>query len=154
MHKKFLRVYLLPILVVISLALIMHDRQSIVHAREPMKAMRLFTGSDGLSHVDQVEIKLSPRPGSVEGEQSEPVKAAQSYVVRLQPGYFESWHNANARRYVVPVSGQAEVELSAGVKAAIEPGQIWIAEDLTGKGHTFRVVGDQEWIAVFVDFAP
>jgi hypothetical protein len=38
-------------------------------------------------------------------------------------------------------------------KARIVPGQIYLAEDLTGKEHTFRVVGNQEWVALFVNFA-
>lgn len=33
------------------------------------------------------------------------------------------------------------------------PGQLYLAEDLTGKGHAFRVVGNQEWVALFVNFA-
>jgi hypothetical protein len=152
MHQKIFRVYFL-IFIAAPVAFLLPKLQRIVHAQEPMKAIRLFTGPDHLSHVEQTEIKLVSRTG-VPGEQSEPVKAAQSYIVRLQPGYFSSWHNADARRYVIPVSGRAELELSGGGKALIEPGHIWIAEDLTGKGHTFRVVGDQEWVGVFVDFAP
>jgi hypothetical protein len=35
----------------------------------------------------------------------------------------------------------------------VEPGSILIAEDLTGKGHTFRVVGDKDWAAVFIELA-
>jgi hypothetical protein len=152
MYQKSFRVSLLLIFSAASLAFLLPRLQRIVHAQEPMKTMRLFTAADGLSHIESTEIKLISRTG-VPGEQSEPVKAAQSYVVRLQPGYFSSWHNADARRYVIPVSGRAELELSGGGRALIEPGNIWIAEDLTGKGHTFRVLGDQEWIAVFVDFA-
>jgi hypothetical protein len=26
-----------------------------------------------------------------------------------------------------------------------------LAEDLTGKGHTFRVLGESDWVALFVD---
>jgi hypothetical protein len=151
-RRKSFRIYLLFVFVAASIAFLLLHPQHIVHAQAPMKAMRLFTGPDGLSHVEPTEIKLVSRT-EVPGEQSEPVKAAQSYIVRLQPGSFESWHNAGSRRYVVSVSGRAELELSGGGKAQIEPGQIWIAEDLTGKGHTFRVVGDQPWVAMFVDFA-
>jgi hypothetical protein len=144
---------LLLVFAAASTALLLPTLQRIVHAQESMKAMRLFTGPDGLSHFEQTDIKLVPR-GAAGADQSEPVKASQSYIVRLQPGYFSSWHNADVRRYAIPVSGRAEIEVSGGGKAQIESGQIWIAEDLTGKGHTFRVLGDQPWVGVFVDFAP
>jgi hypothetical protein len=75
-------------------------------------------------------------------------------VVRLAPGFFQDWHNADKRRYVIPISGRAEIETAGGQKVLLEPGQIGLAEDLTGKGHTFRVVGADDWVALFVDFAP
>ena len=81
------------------------------------------------------------------------MKTAKAYVVRLAPGFFEDWHNADVRRYVIPISGRAEIEVAAGEKLSPEPGRIYLAEDLTGKGHTFRVVGANDWVALFVDFA-
>jgi hypothetical protein len=130
--------------------------QNIVTAqqREPVMATRLFTGADGLSHIEQIAVKFSPvtgAPASV--EQSEPVKVTSAYVVRLAPGFFESWHNADHRRYVVPISGKAEIDASGGEKISAEPGRLYLAEDLTGKGHTFRVVGTEDCVALFVEFA-
>jgi hypothetical protein len=122
-------------------------------AREPVMATRLFTGHDGLSHVEQLEVKFSPLAALPQFELSEPIEAARSLVVRVPPGYFHDWHNADVRRYVIPVSGLAELEVSGGDKVPITSGRIYIVEDLTGKGHTFRVVGDQDWVGVFVDFA-
>jgi hypothetical protein len=130
--------------------------RSIVTAqqREPVMATRLFTGADGLSHAERISVKLSAIPGGPDTiEQSEPVKVTSSYVVRLAPGFFESWHNADKRRYVIPISGLAEIEIAGGEKIYAEPGQIFLAEDLTGKGHTFRVLGTNDWVALFVQFA-
>lgn len=73
--------------------------------------------------------------------------------MRAAPGTFETWHNADRKRYIVVVSGEAEVTTTSGEKARIMPGQLYLAEDLTGKGHAFRVVGNQEWVALFVNFA-
>jgi hypothetical protein len=124
-------------------------------AHSPVTATRLFTGADGLTHFEQVTVKLSPVTGAPAAvEQSEPVKASNAYVVRLAPGFFQDWHNADKRRYVIPISGRAEIETAGGQKVLLEPGQIGLAEDLTGKGHTFRVVGADDWVALFVDFAP
>jgi hypothetical protein len=112
----------------------------------------MYTGADGLSHVEQVNVKFSPVAGAPPtNEQSESVKVASSYIVRVAPGVVEGWHNADARRYVVPISERAEVEVAGGQKFSAEPGRIYIAEDLTGKGHTFRVVGGDDWVALFVN---
>jgi hypothetical protein len=73
--------------------------------------------------------------------------------VRLAPGFFEDWHNADLRRSGISTSGRAEIEVAAGEKLSLEPGRIYLAADLTGKGHTCRVVGANDWVALFVDFA-
>jgi Cupin domain len=110
---------------------------------------RLYTGPDGQSHIDQVPIGLHGAPV----EESAPLKMSDAYVVRSAPGMFEPWHNADRKRYIVVISGEAEVTTTSGEKARIGPGQVYLAEDLTGKGHTFRVIGNQEWVALFVNFA-
>lgn len=130
------------------------DRVVMAQQHTPVAATRLYTGADGLSHTEQIELKFSPVPGTpATVGQSEPVKVTDAYVVRLASGFFEGWHNADKRRYVVTLSGRAEIEVANGQKISLEPGQIALAEDVTGKGHTSRVVGDKDWVALFVDFA-
>jgi hypothetical protein len=143
--------------VTISLLLLFycHRGPNIVVAENhtPVTITRLYAGDDGLSHVEQVEVKFSPVAGAPPTVgQSDPVKTTSSYLVRLAPGFFESWHNADKRRYVVTISGRAEIEVAGGQKFLAEPGKIALAEDLSGKGHTFRVVGSEDWVAVFVEF--
>jgi hypothetical protein len=142
------RIILVAAAVALILAWYAHRGQSVVAAqqRAPLTATRLYT--------EQVDVKFSPVAGApATVEQSEPVKTSKSYIVRLAPGFFEDWHNADARRYVAVISGRAEIEVAGGQKFSAEPGQICIAEDLTGKGHTFRVVGTDDFVALFVDFA-
>lgn len=115
-------------------------------------ATRLYAGSDGQSHLGRIQIALKTTQNAL-AEQSVTQKMSDAYVVRLAPGLFDSWHNADQKRYIVVISGEAEVTTTGGEKAKIVPGQIYMAEDLTGKGHTFRVVGKQEWVALFVNFA-
>jgi hypothetical protein len=129
-----------------------NDRH-LVPTRQPVMATRLFTGDDGLSHIEQVEVKFSPLAALPGFELSEPIKTASSFVVRVPPSYFHDFHTADICRYLIPMSGHAEFEVSGGGKVPIEQGRIYIVEDLTGQGHTFRVVGDQDWVGVFVDFA-
>jgi hypothetical protein len=113
--------------------------------------IRLYTGPDEMSHFERVPVKFAPAAGAPNIDESEPLATAKSYIVRCAPGFFSDWHNADVRRYVITISGRAEIEVAGGHKFVAEPGQVVLAEDLTGKGHTFRVLGDTDWIAMFVD---
>ncbi|MGA8271243.1 MAG: hypothetical protein WB919_06750 [Candidatus Sulfotelmatobacter sp.] len=127
---------------------------SVVMAQQgsAVTATRLYTGDDGLTHAEQVEMKFSPVAGAPATlEESERVKPSSSYLVRTAPGYFHSWRNADVHRWVIPISGRAEIEVAGGQKLYAEPGKIIEADDLKGKGHTFPVVGNEDWVAVFVD---
>lgn len=115
----------------------------------PVMVTRLYTGADGQSHIDQVRLVFHGGPDEVSAAE----KATSAYLARGAPGMFETWHHASRRRYIVVISGAAEVTTTDGERARLVPGHLYLAEDLTGKGHTFRVLGDQEWVALFVDFA-
>jgi hypothetical protein len=119
----------------------------------PIAMMRLYTGADGMSHFERVPVKFSSVPGSPSTAQSDEFSTAKAYVVRGAPGFFEDWHNADVRRYVVTISGRAEIEVAGDQKFVAQPGDLVLAEDLTGKGHRFRVLGDSDWVALFVDMA-
>jgi hypothetical protein len=138
--------------VLLTLAFLFPCIGQVVIAQEhaPVKVTRLYTGEDGVSHFQEVNVKFSPVPGAPNTvEESEPVSTKKSYVVRISPGFFEDWHNADVRRYVITISGRSEVEVAGGQKLIAQPGQVVLAEDLTGKGHTFRVLGDSDWVALF-----
>jgi hypothetical protein len=128
-------------------------RMVVAQKPEPVIITRLYTGADGASHFEPMHLEFAPVPGAPSTlTESEAVPTKKSYLVRIAPGFFEDWHNADVRRYVITISGRAEVEVTGGQKHVAEPGQIVLAEDLTGKGHTFRVVGNNDWVALFVDF--
>ena len=155
MRSVVARLALAAVTISLPLLFYWHRGQNIVVAENhtPVKITRLYAGDDGLSHVEQVEVKFAPVAGAPPTVgQSDPVKTTSSYLVRLAPGFFESWHNADKRRSVVTISGRAEIEVAGGQKFLAEPGKIGLAEDLSGKGHTFRVVGSEDWVAVFVEF--
>jgi quercetin dioxygenase-like cupin family protein len=118
----------------------------------PLTVTRLYTGGDGLSHFEHIPVKFAPVSSEASTvTESDPLSASKSYFVHCAPGFFSDWHNADVRRYVITISGRAEVEVTGGEKFIAQPGQVVLAEDLTGKGHTFRVLGDNAWVAMFVD---
>jgi hypothetical protein len=69
---------------------------------------------------------------------------------RWPVGRFRDWHNAPVRQYVIVLSGQLDVGLEDGTVHCLGPGDVALEEDLTGLGHTSRVVGDQPLLFITV----
>lgn len=117
--------------------------------------LRAYAGDDGLSHMEEV-TPLFEHFVDAEGAYGEgtPLQPATGITFRLsQPGYFLDWHNAPRRQYVIAIPGEVEIEASDGTVRRIVPGDILLAEDLTGRGHTTRVVGDQSRFYAVVPLA-
>jgi len=109
------------------------------------KMFRVYSGTDGKSHVAEVPFDMKPFK-DVEGAygQGTPIQGASSIAFRVSPpGYVLSWHCAPRRQYSISLSGSAEIEVGDGTVARVGPGDVILAEDLTGQGHVTRVVGDQ-----------
>ena len=108
-----------------------------------MAIVRLYTGDDGESHLEDLDLDAHP-------ELTE-LQAAKGVVFRrFEPGYFSDWHNAPRRQYVITLSGQVEIGLGDGTVRQFGPGDALLAEDLTGRGHTTRVIGGQPRVTATV----
>lgn len=116
---------------------------------------RLYSGADGRSKI--VEEKPAMRPFTdTEGAHGEgtPMVPVTSISFRTSPpGYVLSWHCAPRRQYSITLSGEAEIEVGDGTVARIRPGDVVLAEDLTGQGHITRVVGSAPRLSALVPLA-
>lgn len=100
-----------------------------------MAFFRLYSGNDGESHIEELDLASQPDLTSLHG--------AKGVVFRsVEAGYFSDWHTAPRRQYIITLSGAAEIGLGDGTIHRLGPGDVNMAEDLTGHGHTTRVVGD------------
>jgi hypothetical protein len=54
------------------------------------------------------------------------------------PEQEQDWHNPQQRLFIVVLSGIIQIEASNGELKNFNPGEILLAEDLTGKGHKTR----------------
>ncbi len=113
-----------------------------------MKIDRIYTGEQGDSFFDNVEINLSSA-GEI-GALSEPWQADRVIFRTNEGDYNYDWHNAPARQLVVMLEGGVEIEVSSGEKRIFHPGDILLVEDLTGKGHRARALGGQPRKSMFV----
>ena len=57
---------------------------------------------------------------------------------------FSDYHTAPRRQYVLHLLGTAEYECADGSKRQLVPGDVLVAEDLTGHGHIARWLGEGE----------
>ena len=111
-----------------------------------MEIVRLYTGEDGESHLETLDVESHPELTTLQ--------ATKGIVFRRQePGYFSDWHNAPRRQYIIIVSGEVEYELGDGSVHRFGPGHVTLAEDLTGRGHTTRVVGDRPRVIATIHLA-
>ena len=126
--------------------------------RKPMVVTRLFTGPDGQTHAETINVKLE-QPEVTSGgrssasELSDIVKVSGLQFRRTSPTYSLDFHTAPTRQYVITLSGRGEVELGDGTKIPLTPGHILLAEDTTGKGHISRGVGSEDRLSLFVQLA-
>ena len=104
-----------------------------------MKITRLYTGKDGHSHFEEIEVEI------------EKIQPAEGIVFRqAPPGHAREWHPAPRRQYVITLSGQGEIEIGDGTKRRFGPGDIMLADDTTGRGHVTRVVSAQPRLYVTI----
>jgi len=117
--------------------------------------VRVYTGDDGRSRLEEVSFSLQPFVDT-EGAYGEgtPLQRATGITFRVAPpGYVLNWHCAPRRQYTITLSGQAEIEVGDGTVKRIGPGDVILAEDLSGQGHITRVVGNQPRFSAVVPLA-
>ena len=111
-----------------------------------MKVVRIYTGADNQTHFEDLDV----------GTFATLSAQVCTGPIRLNQGPAKSmsdFHNAPRRQYVVMMSGQLEIEIGDGTKRVFDPGDVLVAEDLTGKGHITRGVGEQPRVSLAVPLA-
>ena len=113
-----------------------------------MKITRVYTGADGRSHFEDLEVPMGPAgPG---GSLSEMI-AARGVIFREVDGdYALDFHCAPRRQYVVNLTGSVELEVGDGTCRRLGPGSILLAEDTTGQGHISRNVDGEPRSCLFI----
>jgi hypothetical protein len=97
--------------------------------------VRIYTGEDGQTHFEDI-------PLTAETSQDVPLRAGADLTFRSFPAdYFSDWHIAPRRQYIFILQGQMEIGIGDGTARRFGPGDVVLADDLTGRGHTTRSVG-------------
>lgn len=109
--------------------------------------VRIYTGNDGQSHFEDIDLKYMPSGNSSSAEVQKP----ESMSFRVQkPGVDLGFHPAPRRQYIVSLAGEVEVGLGNGEKRIFKAGDVMLADDTTGQGHTTRVVGNEPRVSIVI----
>jgi len=113
-----------------------------------VKVTRIYTGTDGESHFEEIEVTLQDA-GDI-GALSETV-AATGIIFRETAGTYDyNFHNAPQRQYVVMLEGEVDIEIGDGTVRRFSSGDILLAEDTTGRGHRSFAVNGQPRKSLFI----
>lgn len=150
LHRLLVLGWIPTLLLVVSLDGL-GDAPVTAQERTPIRVTRIYTGDDGKTHAEELDVPLGAPRGAT--EMSEPVAVTNVQFRRTSPDYFIDWHTAPRRQYVITLAGESEVEIGDGSTIRLHPGHILLAEDTTGQGHISRAVGADDRISIFLPLA-
>lgn len=102
---------------------------------------RLYMGEDGQSHFEELDAGHSSK------------HFFETYAVKGlvfkndQPTHILGWHTAPRRQWVITLSGSVDIGIGDGTVKTFGPGDVFLAEDVTGQGHT---AVPKNWVRAFV----
>jgi len=113
-----------------------------------IRCVRIWTGADGDSHFEEGTIDLA------KGERGDALSmvvagASLSFQETSSGGSYE-WHKDPVPRFVITLSGTLEFETKGGQRFTIRPGDILLAQDNTGSGHRWKLIGEEPWRRAYV----
>jgi hypothetical protein len=117
-----------------------------------IRCVRIWTGEDSDSLFEEGTIDL-PKGERGDVLSDKAMSSSISFRETRSGGSFAR-HDAPTRQFVVTLSGTLEFKTAKGGTFTIHPGDILLAEDTTGTGHSWRLVDDQPWRRAYVILAP
>jgi hypothetical protein len=102
----------------------------------------MYTGSDGKSHFEEVD----QTEGAKEFTKAHAAKALVFKNDRNRDD-LHGWHNAPRRQWCITLSGSVEIGIGDGTVKTFQAGDCFLAEDVTGQGHTAKPTN---WVRAFV----
>ena len=100
-----------------------------------MATYHLYSDADGVSHIEPIDFTAA-------AEFSDGRAAKSINFTPHEVGWDVDLHPAPRRQVVFVVSGQVEIGLEDGTKQVFSPGDIFLADDASGRGHMTRTYGD------------
>ena len=113
-----------------------------------IRCVRIWTNDSGNSSFEEGFVGL---PGGKSGDLiGNKFDAATVSFRETQPDHALEWHDAPTHQLVITLNGTLEFTTQDGNSFIITPGDVLLAEDTTGSGHVWRLVGDEPWRRAYV----
>ena len=110
------------------------------------KYWRVYVDASGESHLEEAAVDLALADYAPPAPQlfvSAAGPATAFGYLAAPPGWDGGWHPSPRRQLFILLRGILEGEVSDGGSVRLEPGDMILLEDVSGKGHASRVVGDE-----------
>ena len=110
-----------------------------------MKIVRFASASDdGGSQFVELDMPIDNASTDAFGNtvrRSAILPAQSTMVTEMPEGFYQDWHPASRRQLLIVLSGTLEVETSDGKKHRCGNGEVFLADDVGGRGHRTRTIG-------------
>lgn len=117
-----------------------------------MLVTRIYSGDDGRSHFEELDLPLTITDV---GAMSSAIPVGSIVVRSTAEAGPETWdfHVAPRRQFAIHLVGVTEIEIGDGTARRFGPGDLLLADDLTGQGHISREVEGPR-LQIFAPLAP
>ena len=113
-----------------------------------MRIHNLYADEHGESHFRDIEIEWADVSGSRKYSER---RAATGIIFRETGGDYDlDWHTAPRRQYIINLDAGVRITASDGETREIGAGEVFLVEDITGKGHLSKAIGGQIRHSIFV----
>jgi quercetin dioxygenase-like cupin family protein len=113
-----------------------------------IRCVRMWTGEDGNSLFEEGHIDLAE--GARGDFTGEAVSVTRLSFQETRSGGSYDWHQDPVPRFVITLSGTLEFTTKSGATFIIRPGDVLLAQDNSGTGHTWRLIGEDPWRRAYV----
>ena len=113
-----------------------------------IRCVRMWTGEDGDSLFEEgwIDLAEGARGDFVGGA----IPVAEMSFRETRSGGSWAWHQDPVPRFVITLSGTLEFQTKSGATFTIRPGDVLLAQDNSGTGHKWRLIGDDPWRRAYV----
>jgi quercetin dioxygenase-like cupin family protein len=119
-----------------------------------LKYVRVYADENRETHFQDMEVPLKDAdfappapPIAVSPHQN----ATGTCAIGFPPGWFGDFHPAPKHQWMMIMAGTLEIGVSDGEKRTLSAGTIAFVEETDSKGHTTRVIGDEDSILMVTE---
>lgn len=113
-----------------------------------VRCVRLFTDEHG--QVQAQEGGLQYETAERGDHTTRTFSAKQVFYRSTTAPASSDWHLDPTRQFVITLQGHLAFETETGQAFELQRGDVLLTEETAGKGHRWRMLGDEPWVRVYV----